>query len=112
MSIHTHCMLCCRMSFAVSFFFSSRRRHTRWPRDWSSDVCSSDLFCQAIATVSFQTVTNNRIITPSIMGFESLYVAVQTGAMYFFGVTAIVDLKGLTPFAIQPVVQVERSLAR
>src|SRR5439155_15319243 len=26
------------------FFFSSRRRHTRWPRDWSSDVCSSDLF--------------------------------------------------------------------
>src|SRR5207253_7803519 len=24
------------------FFFSSRRRHTRWPRDWSSDVCSSD----------------------------------------------------------------------
>src|SRR5437660_7952050 len=25
------------------FFFSSRRRHTRWPRDWNSDVCSSDL---------------------------------------------------------------------
>src|SRR5437870_13106341 len=25
------------------FFFSSRRRHTRWPRDWRSDVCSSDL---------------------------------------------------------------------
>src|SRR5437870_8004129 len=24
-------------------FFSSIRRHTRWPRDWSSDVCSSDL---------------------------------------------------------------------
>src|SRR5690625_7275335 len=27
----------------MSFVFSSRRRHTRWPRDWSSDVCSSDL---------------------------------------------------------------------
>src|SRR5690606_23858996 len=27
-----------------SFFFSSRRRHTRFSRDWSSDVCSSDLF--------------------------------------------------------------------
>src|SRR5439155_10202132 len=26
-----------------TFFISSRRRHTRWPRDWSSDVCSSDL---------------------------------------------------------------------
>src|SRR5690606_41636659 len=29
--------MCC------AFFFSSRRRHTRFSRDWSSDVCSSDL---------------------------------------------------------------------
>src|SRR6201990_2328355 len=28
---------------ACAFFFSSRRRHTRWNCDWSSDVCSSDL---------------------------------------------------------------------
>src|SRR5690606_40090775 len=27
----------------IYFFFSSRRRHTRFSRDWSSDVCSSDL---------------------------------------------------------------------
>src|SRR6266481_8080457 len=27
----------------IFFFFSSRRRHTRWNCDWSSDVCSSDL---------------------------------------------------------------------
>src|SRR5438876_9268219 len=27
----------------IQFFFSSRRRHTRWTGDWSSDVCSSDL---------------------------------------------------------------------
>src|SRR5690606_37899144 len=30
------------------FFFSSRRRHTRFSRDWSSDVCSSDLIQQAL----------------------------------------------------------------
>src|SRR6266702_7826580 len=39
-------MLCVREScreYAGIVFFSSRRRHTRWPRDWSSDVCSSDL---------------------------------------------------------------------
>src|SRR5437879_13787048 len=29
------------------FFFSSRRRHTRYIGDWSSDVCSSDLMCDA-----------------------------------------------------------------
>src|SRR6266496_5164029 len=31
------------MSYLFFFFFSSRRRHTRSLRDWSSDVCSSDL---------------------------------------------------------------------
>src|SRR5690606_39709454 len=30
--------------FCFFFFFSSRRRHTSFSRDWSSDVCSSDLF--------------------------------------------------------------------
>src|SRR5437870_7905265 len=33
----------CSFILLFFFFFSSRRRHTRWPRDWSSDVCSSDL---------------------------------------------------------------------
>src|SRR5690606_40416918 len=33
----------CACLFVVFFFFSSRRRHTRFSRDWSSDVCSSDL---------------------------------------------------------------------
>src|SRR2546430_17463133 len=39
-----HCTLyyCC----VFVFFFSSRRRHTRFDCDWSSDVCSSDLFAR------------------------------------------------------------------
>src|SRR5690606_39987798 len=36
------------------FFFSSRRRHTRFSRDWSSDVCSSDL-CSYVCGLSPQT---------------------------------------------------------
>src|SRR3712207_9087818 len=35
----------------MSFFFSSRRRHTRYWRDWSSDVCSSDLLPRLAAAV-------------------------------------------------------------
>src|SRR5690606_40400441 len=35
--------LCSVLSVVCFFFFSSRRRHTRFSRDWSSDVCSSDL---------------------------------------------------------------------
>src|SRR5207245_6360716 len=37
------------LSSVLSFFFSSRRRHTICYRDWSSDVCSSDLVIIAIA---------------------------------------------------------------
>src|SRR5438874_8275992 len=36
-------MIVCCYVFFFFFFFSSRRRHTRSLRDWSSDVCSSDL---------------------------------------------------------------------
>src|SRR5690348_2959281 len=32
------------MTHIILFFFSSRRRNTRWTGDWSSDVCSSDLY--------------------------------------------------------------------
>src|SRR2546422_4443304 len=40
------------MQFSIFFFFSSRRRHTRCSRDWSSDVCSSDLDTGVILGVS------------------------------------------------------------
>src|SRR2546430_8757240 len=39
----------------LTFFFSSRRRHTRFDCDWSSDVCSSDLYAGSI----WQTVRSS-----------------------------------------------------
>src|SRR5437660_12305818 len=47
---------------SIIFFFSSRRRHTRWPRDWSSDVCSSDLCgpCRAIAPLVDQIAVEHK----------------------------------------------------
>src|SRR6266853_4174217 len=42
------------------FFFSSRRRHTRFDCDWSSDVCSSDLSSRTrLKTLSKQTIDDN-----------------------------------------------------
>ncbi len=67
--------------------------------------------CQAVATVSFQTVTNNRIITPSIMGFESLFVAVQTSSVFFMGAAGIVALQGVTQFVLQVAIMVALSVA-
>lgn len=67
--------------------------------------------CQAFATVAFQTVTENRILTPSIMGFESLYVAIQTASVYAFGVAGVSLLTGTTAFAIQIAAMIGLSLA-
>ncbi|WP_394213907.1 iron chelate uptake ABC transporter family permease subunit [Brachybacterium vulturis] len=63
-------------------------------------------FCQAVATITFMTVTGNRIITPSIMGFESLYTVIQTGAVYLLGVAGVVALQGTGQFLLQVAVMV------
>jgi iron complex transport system permease protein len=66
--------------------------------------------CQATATVAFQTATNNRIITPSIMGFEALYVAISTAAVYFLGAVGVVALQGTPQFLLQIALMVFFSL--
>ena len=43
-----------------AFFFSSRRRHTRLSRDWSSDVCSSDLVAKVL---DFKAVGRNNLFS-------------------------------------------------
>lgn len=43
----------------------------------------------SVASILFQTVTNNRIITPSIIGLDSLYSLVQTIVVFIFGSTSI-----------------------
>lgn len=63
-------------------------------------------FCQSFATVTFHTVTNNRIITPSIMGFESLYVLIQTATVFFFSATHLQTLDGYGGFFLRTGVMV------
>src|SRR3989440_5441943 len=48
------------MKFPCRFFFSSRRRHTRSDRDWSSDVCSSDLLFQTDGELNISRVRLGR----------------------------------------------------
>lgn len=60
----------------------------------------------AVSTVVFQTITHNRILTPAIMGFDSLYVLLQTGVLFLVGprVLASVDARGA--FAFEAVVMI------
>src|SRR3712207_8908808 len=60
------------MCSVVFFFFSSRRRHTRYWRDWSSDVCSSDL-ADGILGVTEETTT----------GVHRLYEFARDGKLLF-----------------------------
>ncbi|WP_418606879.1 iron chelate uptake ABC transporter family permease subunit [Georgenia sp. SUBG003] len=55
----------------------------------------------AISTVLFQTVTENRILTPSIMGFDALYALIQTAAVYFLGAGAVNGLAPPLRFAVE-----------
>src|SRR3712207_9184853 len=60
------------------FFFSSRRRHTRYWRDWSSDVCSSDLDKEngnrivAVDKLLFVDYTGNQVVPSLAKSWEVL----------------------------------------
>src|SRR2546430_10010458 len=64
-NFNTVCILWCDIvaHYCYFFFFSSRRRHTRFDCDWSSDVCSSDLYLGPDATV--RAVGNTGTTPPS-----------------------------------------------
>ncbi|RAW09927.1 iron ABC transporter permease [Paenibacillus taichungensis] len=66
--------------------------------------------CQSLSTVAFQSITNNRIITPSLLGFESLYSTIQTSTIFFFGAGAFINFTGIGSFAFQVIVMVLMSL--
>ncbi|WP_103980928.1 iron chelate uptake ABC transporter family permease subunit [Helcococcus massiliensis] len=57
--------------------------------------------CHAFATLLFQTVTNNRIITPSLLGFEAVYSTINTATMYFLGINSFIALSGMTFYLSQ-----------
>src|SRR5437870_8906834 len=75
----------CFLSFF--FFFSSRRRHTRWPRDWSSDVCSSDLVAETLFGILL------------IAGFKIRMASVLSGLLLLsFAMGMVTGLGIKTPF--------------
>src|SRR6266487_1228416 len=86
------------------FFFSSRRRHTRWTGDWSSDVCSSDLgrdipggsFCYDPWELYGRELTSPNAVVIGIVGrAKSSLVKTYVFRQAVFGRQAwIVDVKG------------------
>src|SRR3712207_7242089 len=58
------------LHYLFFFFFSSRRRHTRYWRDWSSDVCSSDLPACGVAALKGCATSDVRGSSPEGLRYE------------------------------------------
>ena len=58
-------------------------------------------FAVAYASVLFHTATQNRILTPSLMGFDALYILIQTGAAFMFGAVAFLSLDVRLRFGLE-----------
>jgi iron complex transport system permease protein len=67
-------------------------------------------FAIAVSTVLFQTVTNNRILTPSIMGFDALYMLLQTVMVFTLGSAFVLAIDARMMFAVEVAVMVAFSL--
>src|SRR5687768_18052888 len=63
------------------FFFSSRRRHTRCSRDWSSDVCSSDLPNTATAVFTVFPLQARNVVLSASAWYSS--VPITVGSDFF-----------------------------
>src|SRR5438128_5487425 len=95
--VHPRLLLCAVLVciYDVFFFFSSRRRHTRCYRDWSSDVCSSDL---RITSSTIARLLEEEVILPQHGSMTRLQEKLAAGE---FVVSVELDPpKGLNPAKI------------
>ncbi len=68
-------------------------------------------FAIAVSTVLFQTITGNRILTPALMGFDALYVLLQTSTVFLFGAVTLTGLDPRLMFIVEVAIMVGFSLA-
>ncbi|MBK0326235.1 iron chelate uptake ABC transporter family permease subunit [Rhodobacteraceae bacterium F11138] len=65
----------------------------------------------ALSTMLFQTVTGNRILTPSIMGFDALFLLIQTALVWTLGGSRFAGLDPMWKFAAESLVMMAAALA-
>ncbi len=66
--------------------------------------------CIAFTTVVFQTITNNQILTPSVLGLDSLYVMIQTIIVFIFGSSSSLIINENYNFIINVAMMIGASL--
>src|SRR5690606_40927412 len=81
------------------FFFSSRRRHTRFSRDWSSDVCSSDLPVNALLAQGVFALLLVALGTATRGGFQTMvdFTAPVFWTFFLLSTIALIVLRRREP---------------
>lgn len=63
-----------------------------------------------VSTLLFQTLTNNPILTPSILGFDALYILLQTGLVFALGTVGYTQLGSVAKFGVETALMIVASL--
>src|SRR5690606_13296567 len=63
-----------------------------------------------VSTVVFHTITQNRILTPSIMGFDAFYMLISTVIVFFFGSASFLGADEIVLWIVQVIVMVAFSV--
>src|SRR5690606_40677454 len=79
----------------VALFFSGRRRHTSFSRDWSSDVCSSDLEGETLSRIWELITRNDEQIGRDIAGLFPAAVSSPPPGVHVLGEHPLIDRKSV-----------------
>lgn len=96
--------------FFMTFNLKGNIRYILTHRMWIVLTMILVAFSAATSTLLFQTVTHNRILTPSIMGFESLFVLIQTIVIFFIDVQGIPYIGIMGKFIVESLLLILFSL--
>ncbi|ABO66643.1 MULTISPECIES: iron chelate uptake ABC transporter family permease subunit [Geobacillus] len=91
------------LAFIALFLFTELRGNIEYVlRSRGEKVTAMVLvgWAGAISTVLFQTITNNRILTPSIIGLDSVYMLIQTAVVFLFGSTTLTMMNDTVHFLL------------
>lgn len=89
------------MVIFMTINLGSNLNYILWHRGWILLTMLVVGFSASISTVLFQSITHNRILTPSIMGFEALFVLIQTLIIFFCAITPHFWLFSLIKFGVE-----------
>lgn len=96
--------------FFMTFNLKGNIRYILTHRMWIVLTMILVAFSAATSTLLFQTVTHNRILTPSIMGFESLFVLIQTIVIFFIDVQGVPYIGIMGKFIVESLLLILFSL--